>query len=349
MENASASKTSIALLGRLRLGSLWLTGAHKREQIAHKREQIEHDRAVRVVEGALDTLSRITGLESGVSAIQPEQLRRQLGKEVSTFYERLLAATDMQGESVRRRVGNIHFNLGRIYRNLGQPEQALQHLRAACALREQLVVAFPENEAYCAQLADSYLNLGGSLQVPSQSEALCVKARDLCERLARQHPDRRDHQARLAQCYHILGCLYRPANVDQSRDCFVKAAALTEQVVRSNPRDTKYRVRLAEHYIMLALLYAEPKKLDDAAAYADKAVQVLETVTRDEPQDLYYADRLGSAYINRGFVATTAGRLEQALDSCTRAAEVAKDPDFTPLRGREDFQRLLRAVAERVF
>jgi tetratricopeptide (TPR) repeat protein len=55
---------------------------------------------------------------------------------------------------------------------------------------------------------------------------------------------------------------------------------------------------------------------------APEQAQVLETVTRDKSQDPYYADRLGSAYINRGFVAITAGRLEQALESCTRAAEI---------------------------
>jgi tetratricopeptide (TPR) repeat protein len=304
-----------------------------------QRAHIERDRAVRVVEGALDTLSRITGFDNGgLSGSEPEQLRRQLGNEVSTFYERLLADTEMQGESVRQRVGTIHFELGQIYRNLGQPEQALQHLRAACDLREQLVAAFPDNEAYGADLANSYLNLSGSLEVLSQAEALCLKARDLCERLVRQHPNFPDPQARLAQCYHVLGSIYRRAQPEQCRECFAKAVALAEQIVRSNPRDTQYRVRLAEHYIMLALFRPGPEKPDEAAAFADKAVQVLETVTRDEPQIPYYADRLGSAYINQGFVATTAGRLEQALASYTRAAEVLeaayrKAPHWIDVRG----------------
>jgi serine/threonine protein kinase len=321
---ASAALVGVSALAALGLvlGGLW----HQRQLTAAlKREQGEHDRAERVAREALDTMHRLVRVDDATAGgLQPEGFRGQMGREVAAFYQWLLADTDVQAESARQRVAAIHFDLGKIRQTLGQPEQAVQHLREACDLQEQLVTACPESAGYRAELVLTYLNLGAlSAEIGrrSQAEELLRKARDLCEPLARENPNVPFDQSRLAQCYHTLGCFYlkQQGNAEPSRDAFEKAAALSERLVHDHPDIAAHQLALAEHHINLVLVYRALGKLDQAAASADKAVVILEAVTRGDPQELIHVHRLGTCYINRGYLAITTGRLEQALESYVRA------------------------------
>jgi serine/threonine protein kinase/tetratricopeptide (TPR) repeat protein len=313
---ALAGVSALAGLG-LVAGGLW-----------HYHEQTEAFRRTEwVVQEALDTMSRLVRLDDGTAErLQPEEFRRRLGKEVGAFYEHLLANAEKQGESVRRRIGTIHFDLAKIHEFLGQPEQTLTQLHEACALQEQLVAAYPDKADYRAELVLTYLNLGmffSESRRLSEAEEWLAKARDLCEPLVSQHPDVPAYQSRLAQCYHDLAshCLFK-ADHAAAQAAFEKAVALTDRLVHDHPGVAAYRYALAEHHINLVLAYGGLGKQDQALASADQAIRLLEALRQEDPQYPDYAHRLASAYMNRGCVAITTGQPERALESYTRAVDM---------------------------
>jgi serine/threonine protein kinase len=324
---ASAALVGVSCLAAVALavGGLW---HHSQLTEALRRTETERDRANRVAQQALDTMSRLVGIDAKRAAGQhPEEFRRQVGKEVGAFYHWLLENTETQEESVPQRAAKIHFNLGRIHAILGQEQPMLQQMHEARDLQEHLVAAFPDNGEHRVDLAVTCLNLASYLSGAgrrTEAEELLRKAHDLCESPARQHPDVPLYQNRLAQCYHMLGDFYLHWNAspDLCRDVFEKAVALNGRLVDAYPDVSDYRLALAEHHINLVLVYRELGKLNQAATSARDAIAALEKLTRDLPDEPYYAHRLATGYMNQGYLMITTGHLQDALESYRHGADI---------------------------
>jgi hypothetical protein len=88
--------SALTVLGLLR-GGLW---HNYRLTEAFMREQRERGRTDRVVQDALETMSRLVHVDSSaLRGSQPQAFCRQLGEELGAFYQRLLSETGVQGAS----------------------------------------------------------------------------------------------------------------------------------------------------------------------------------------------------------------------------------------------------------
>jgi tetratricopeptide (TPR) repeat protein len=227
-------------------------------------------------------------------------------------------ATALEAESptdaVRAVLARSHSTLAVLLMETGKPAEALQAFQKAFAIQQQLADAHPAVLKFQHTLAQSH-NLLGRLFAHQQRFAEAIAAIDaglaIRQKLAKADPKSTEYPTDLGYSHAYRGwALVRSGRPSQAAADLRQAVALWAKAKAPNP-ETRFERSLA-----LALLAGRGGDAQsgvtpaEAAAFADQAVAAL-----------------GDA-IKAGW---------------NRPNEL-KEPDFDPLRGRADFQKLVAEV-----
>jgi tetratricopeptide (TPR) repeat protein len=257
-------------------------------------------------------------------------------------------------------LANAQANLGGLLQTRGQPSAAEEEYRQAVAALTRLVADFPAMPRYRQNLGRSYFNLGTLLEstAPAEAEKGYRRSLELRERLVRDAPERFDFASDLALTENNLAVVLRERGELTEAVRLAQAAVEHQrQALQKNPRHPRYPFFLGEHYQVLSETLLRQGEHAAAAAAADELVRLAPTdgtrayqAARVQARCARLAEqdpRLGPE-ARRQQAERYAGRavelLRQALArGAAKRDEVAKDADFDALRGRLDYDALLRS------
>jgi serine/threonine-protein kinase len=256
-------------------------------------------------------------------------------------------------------------NLANLLRETGRSEEAEEAYRAALDHHLRLRAAFPSNPRYRSELARSYNNLGILLAKtgrPKEAEEAHRPALELRQGLATEFPSNPNYQGDLANTLSALANLKNGAKeYDAARELVERADSHLQTALRASPKNPMFRrvhreclmyladsrlglqdhVKAAETAEQLAYLGYDPlKDIYPAACYLARCVPLAEADGR-LPEAL--CREQAKAYAERAMQL-----LHEAVQhGFEAAADLKKNTDLDPLRGRKDFKKLLQELDDR--
>jgi tetratricopeptide (TPR) repeat protein len=273
----------------------------------------------------------LAGLGRGAAAEQQYRLALALREQLATDFPAV--------PEYRQELANSHNNLGVLLADLGKGPEAEQQYRLALALREQLAAESPAVPAYQVEVGGSYCNFGHLIRGRGRASDSLVwyeKAirtlTPMCEQgrqpvmakpfLRNSHAGRAMAYDRLHQFTEALKDWDRAIELSppQGQAGFRASRATTQvnagqvaEAVAEVAALTKLAPWNAGQWYDFACVYAlaSAKSADKKQENADRAMELLR-------------------------------RAVQA--GWKNAAHMRKDTDLDPLRGREDFQKLIREL-----
>jgi serine/threonine-protein kinase len=283
-----------------------------------------------------------------------------------------LKARDLQDElasafprvpAYRRGLAFTESNLGLLWTHTGDRAAAERSMLHALDLLQALQSEFPNMPDYHSKLALVRLNLGTMLERsdPDRAETLLRAARTEEEALVAAYPGVPEYLAALGNALFCLGSLRAQRNdLAEARRLLSKAIEDQRLALASDARSPSYRLALCLSYRN----YAEVLKRLAAHAELAAAAQELPRVAPDDPDAYRYAAiyLAGSVILLAGdasiapsareplqeeYARTAVDLLREALERrLIRDPRELANPNFDPIRQRNDFQRLLKQLME---
>jgi serine/threonine-protein kinase len=262
----------------------------------------------------------------------------------------------------RQELANTHYGLGILLQTTGRPKEAEAAYLAALGVQKALTAEFPAVPLYRQQLARTHNNLGVLLKAtgrPREAEAAYLDALALKKALAAEFPTVPDYQHQLANTMGNLGELaLGRKDYPAARRLLEEAGPYIKAALEANPRHPYYRAAFCENRQFLAATLLE---LGDHSV-ASTAAAELARVAFDPAGDAYTAagffarcvplaekdaklpdgkrKELAQSYADQALAA-----LRQAVARGYQDADhMKKNKDLDPLRGRDDFQKLLAGL-----
>jgi serine/threonine-protein kinase len=253
-----------------------------------------------------------------------------------------------------------HGSLGTALANQKRLDEAEAELRKGEALIQPPSGDPPRTaKEYLSTLALVRLNLGllyARARRPGPAEENLRQGIDGYEQLVRKSPKYFPHRFYLWQSYPVLAELYeRAGQWEQAEAAWEKAAAVAAQIVHDYP-DFKWMAATADGFrvrklIALVRRGQAAKALPEAAELAGR---------KDLPGDVYYnlacvyalASRKSDGSQDEAQVAEAVRLLARAeaagyFRRPPAVAHAKEDEDLQPLRGREDFRKLIERLEEK--
>jgi serine/threonine-protein kinase len=273
--------------------------------------------------------------------------------------KRALAAEYPGVPEYRQQLAATHANLAILLATTGRPQEAEAAFRDTRVVQKALAAEYPGVPQYRQELARTHNGLGIILKDagrPKEAEAADADALDILKALATEYPAVPQYQADLANTLEGLAELARGRkDYPAARRLLEAAEPYLHKALEANPRDPFYRAVLRDCRQELAATLLD---LGEHAGAAEAAAD-LARVAADPAGDAYKAagffarcvplagkdaklpeaqrKELAQSYGDRALEA-----LRQALAKGYKdAAHMKKDPDLDPLRGRDDFKKLL--------
>jgi serine/threonine protein kinase/tetratricopeptide (TPR) repeat protein len=262
----------------------------------------------------------------------------------------------------RQDLAGTHSNLGEPLVKMGRPKEAETAYRNALAVRQKLADDYPTVAVYRHDLAAGYHNLGVVLANtgrPQDAEAAHGKALVISQKLADDFPSVPDYASTLAATMGSLATLNNDAkNYAAARKLLERARPYNRRALTANPKNPIY---LSSFSFNRGAMCAALVGLGEHTAAAAEA-QELARVGFDPAEDCYNA----ACYMSR--CVPLAGKdasllqaerkelarrySDRAMDFLRQAVKagwkdarhIRKDTDLDPLRGREDFRKLVEEL-----
>ncbi len=254
-------------------------------------------------------------------------------------------------------------DVGRVLQDLHRLDEALASFERSRALQEQLVKVDPTVAQYRYDLAHSYFLAGDVHRARKQwTEAIRAyrEARSLLETLIQKHPDHLDYLYLLGLDLDSLGVtLEQTGQLGEATAALEKALACQKAAFVKAPKVRHYRSALDKHYVHLAEVHQAAGRAAAAVAVSLERRQLWKGHGRElvlVARDLARAAKV----VGRGKPDLTAEEraerdryhdlvldtLRQAVaDGFKDGAALQKQKDFELLRGRADFQELVRKIS----
>ncbi len=234
-------------------------------------------------------------------------------------------------------------NLGRLYLDLGETDDAVKVFQQAIAAHEELrrvgqreAKMFPPLASVEEELAWEYNNLAVALRRAGrwpEAARLYKQSAGVWEDLARRFDQNVNYRYGLGSAYANLGVnyhdtghpaealgAYRRGITDLRRAITLHQA----QPTRSNDERVRLYAALALHLNGLGSLYTETGDRGKARAALEEARTVLADLARDNPDVAVVRERLAHTHGLLGDLETAEGDLDAALRSFEKALELTK-------------------------
>jgi tetratricopeptide (TPR) repeat protein len=251
-------------------------------------------------------------------------------------------------------------NLGTLLKNTGRPAEAEALYAEALAMKKRLAGDFPAVVSYRYDLAGSYVNLGNLLKKtnrPREAEAAYGEALAIQRPLAAESPS--------LYGVDVANTLDELADLLRERKDFRATLRLLEEArphvqaaLDANPRHPRYRTVFCEHRQLLAATLLDQGDHAGAANAAADLARVAAEPAADARKAAGHLARCIPLAEKDGKVAETRRKelarsygdrslaaLRQAVAHGFKdTAGLKKDRELEPLRGRDDFKKLLAEV-----
>jgi tetratricopeptide (TPR) repeat protein/tRNA A-37 threonylcarbamoyl transferase component Bud32 len=259
----------------------------------------------------------------------------------------------------RHGLGLSHQSLGLVLRDLARPAEAESQLRTAVALLQKLADDNPSVVEFRSHLGMAHRLLGGVLQAtgtPSQAEAEFREALALEQKIADDNPTNIMLRWDLGAAHTELGLqLARGKRFPEAFTALDTGRSIFQKLVDADPQNAAYLKDLGQSYAdhgRIRVLAGQP-----ALAVPDlrRALEIWAKVASPVPDTRFERVRVlallaglgqapesgvtaaeGAAFANQAVAA-----LRDAINSGWAMRDDLKAPDFDPLRGREDFKKLV--------
>jgi tetratricopeptide (TPR) repeat protein len=254
-------------------------------------------------------------------------------------------------------LGTIQHQLSLLLTQNKRWPEAETAIRAALAVHEPLIASSPTRADFRHILAKDYKILGFVLRhLDRLSEAGDVyrKALPLLKQLANDSPSRPAYQAEVANALCGLALVSTAKEPEQARRLLEEALLYSQVALKADPGNIDYLATLYQTYEAQADVFLQLRDHAGAAAAAEAAEPACHT-----PDDIYefvcgYADCVKLA--GEDVKLSEARRKElcksygdRAMNALRRAVQfgykdvdkLKKDKHLDPLRGRDDFKKLL--------
>jgi tetratricopeptide (TPR) repeat protein len=270
-------------------------------------------------------------------------------KEAEAALQRSLAVSQtLSGKHPKigvygQELARVFNELGVFYRNSGQIDLAVQNLRQAVTIREELVRDQPDHPELAVEHAGACCNLGNALNDQKQPEAARPwfdKAIEVLRRTPAKVPHHDDGRKFLRNSYFgRAGTWHAVGRLPETVADLDRAVAID---------DEKLPVLRFHRALCLARLGKHVQAAEDAAAVAS-----VETLPPGMLYDLARSYALCAAAAG-GDEKQAAGYADRAVELLRRAAvqgfanvtQLKKDPDLDSIRSHAGFQALLAKVVD---
>jgi serine/threonine-protein kinase len=262
-----------------------------------------------------------------------QELRQQSLEHALAFYQAVLAQADDPDPAVRRDAAFAYAQTGALQFLLNRPGPAVENLRRALALLEDLPAEDRDRPECRAREAACHGFLGFDALVagrPQEAERHFRAECGLCERLAREEPGKAEWQDALAQAEHHLGrlCQSAPGRAAEAEAHYERAVALRTRLVEEHPDVAAYQAHLAETCVNLAVLTGSGRRWQgrdppaEALEVLDRAVEMAEAALRQEPRHIAALGTARNAHAARAEMYQDLGTWAEAVKDWDRVVEV---------------------------
>jgi tetratricopeptide (TPR) repeat protein len=279
------------------------------------------------------------------------ELRNEL---LATFDQDPYIATlsDPERERVRKSLNAMvtrqKLALGAAYQRIGQASEAEPLIRDAMEEADRLFQQDPSSPAVRHDLA-GYLYMWGTFLADTGriDEALepLTRAVDLAERLLKDDPENALYQRTASVAHAYLGARLLPKRADDAQLAFARSLQLRQEMARRDPKNDKVRNEL-----LGALARAgETAQAEELAATIHQSEFIDNEVRLGIACAYAQCVRAVDAEADRARLGNQAiAMLRSALDNGYRdRVYLEVNPDLDPLRGQEDFRKLLAELEVR--
>ncbi len=240
----------------------------------------------------------------------------------------------------------------------GKPAGALQAHQKALAIRQKLADATPAVTESQYLVAWSHIQIGDVLSRTGKSEVAreaYLKALAINQKLSDANPTVLAYQRDLARAHNNLGrLLARQKRFAEAFTALDAGLAIYQKLTRADPKNTEYASLLADGHACRGWALVRSGQPSQAAAHLRRAVEQWAQVPAPDPGDQFERSRalallagLGGEAKSGVTTAEAAAFADQSVASLRDAINAGwnwpnelKEPDFDPLRGRADFQKL---------
>jgi tetratricopeptide (TPR) repeat protein len=282
-------------------------------QVRRERDRALH--SLQVARQAIDDLYVKMASEQLFDEPQLDPLCLELLEKARRLYEDL-ARQHAEDPGVRRDTALAWFNLGDIYRRLGQHKAAEAAYGEAIARQEGLRRDYAQEPHYPRDLANSHNWLGELLRGRDrveEAERHYRAARELQRELVERFPREPAYGRELARSHYNLGIVEKDtgrlpaAQADSDR-----AVELLTALPRANAAEPNVRQDLARALINRGLVHKSCGRLDEARRDYDQGIDLLARLHGEFPARTAYKFELAIARQNRGNLLWGQGRHGEA-------------------------------------
>jgi tetratricopeptide (TPR) repeat protein len=328
-----------------------------------------HEKALAIRQKLADASPSVTDFQNSLawSYYHIGRLLSQKGKpgEALVAYEKerairqKLAEADPATPFIQNLLAWSHHNVGLLLAQLGNRVEALAAHEKARAIRQKLADASPASIEFQRVLATSHQNIGWILsQMGKPDEALAAHRKTLAirQKLVDANPTVPDFQGDLAGSLYYTGrLLARQGRFAEALACLDKGQALFQQLTDAHPENPTNTLRLGYSHAFRGAARARAGQSAEAAADLRTALHLWSSTKEPDAEDHFEHARalsiLAGLESEEKSGATAAAFAYRAIAGLRRAVQSGwtlldelKEPDFDPLRKRDDFQKLVKEL-----
>ena len=313
-------------------------------------------------EGLAEALDSLGGNYSGNR--QLAEAKRAFEGAISVWEG--LARIDPAQPKYSYRMARTLNRLGRLLcQQLLDTAQGLTHLSRSLSICRRLVEKDPGVSEYRDQLAEAMLIMGHvrSGQEFDQVKGLLEEALEIREKLVAEEPNRPDYEAGLVDACVLIATSYSNARVPgRVQAIYAKVRRIGDALAREHPHVPLF----VENHYLIEMLYSHTLSLSGdharATAVAEESVAAAprsgivnlyaaccytiasESARRDQRLPAAERERRAEQHLARAMELLGSAKATGLFEQPWFLSGIKTDPDLAPLRGRQDFQGLVREL-----
>jgi tetratricopeptide (TPR) repeat protein/predicted Ser/Thr protein kinase len=314
----AASLMLAVLVGSVASTALWL-----RAERNYRNEQAALGEAQSRLAMALEAIKiYYTGVSEDMLLKEPQMksLRDKLLGTALDFYKKLQESLqDNPDPKAQADLAEAYVRIGGITGMVGSGAEATKALQKALEIRERLAAAYPDNDRFQSDLAQSLHSVSWDMKLRDRSLA---RGLAICERLAAAHPDVIPYQIALADYLSHANTPYQSyANQGLTEDELRRNGERLEHLVAAYPDVPEIRRDLGSLYQSIALHFQWRGEVQKGLSYGQRSREVLEGISHQSDSDL---QSLQSVYAYLGWSLEHSGRDSEALSARRKALELVE-------------------------
>ena len=276
-------------------------------------------------------------LHDGLVPLGRLDLLEQVAGQALDYYKSESAGESLTDEGLRRR-GTALRNLGGVFTDQGNLEQAVAAYGGSLAIAKDLVVRNPGDLEAVFLLARAHSGMALvelTRDDPDNALASYKEAVNYLRSLIAAEPSNTEWRVALANTFVKMGSLlYTIGGSAEALEVLREAVGVIQSVVDERPDDAALQIDLGDKYRLLSQVLAAIGEVDAARQASDKDIALCLAVARSDAVNASAQLGLMEGYDWRGRLLVEDGDLvaaEEALRSSVRVGErlVADDPTNT--------------------